>query len=284
MDSLSLQLDSLVPNDPTRLGGQLLDYMSSRLSGPRILQKRGELDGLGDEGEDISVSDEGDSTPSVTASSPGSFEYPPFDPYSTIPSSPLSDSSSPLRSSDITSPVRDDNSYRSKEYLSDFSGYDEQEGSADVRSVNEVNDRADQSRYPRGSKEFYLEVMQTGDDESSGDTTLNDETRRRLQLNSLPDNKSPFNIYNPYLSIDQLLAEFLATADVCDPHMTNIVKKGLHEVLLMEFGSESLVLESLRLLLAREDYLRYASILCTCQACITCITLHLSGISEAFST
>jgi hypothetical protein len=280
MDSLSLQLDSLVPNDLTRLGGQLLDYMSSRLSGPRILQKRGELDGLADSGEEISVP-EGELTPSVSASSPVSFEYPPFDPYSVVPSSPLSDSSLPLRSADDTSTVKGDVTSTGNEHLSNFSTYDEEADSASERAIIELFARADNSRYPRGSKEFYLEEMQRRNDETAGDTTLNDETRKRLQLNALSDTKAPFNIYNPYLSIDQLLAEFLATADVCDPQMTNIVKKGLHEVLLMEFGSESLVLESLRLLLAREDYLRCTLIPNTCPS-----VLHLKApsISQASST
>ena len=56
---------------------------------------------------------------------------------------------------------------------------------------------------------------------------------------------------------DVLLAEFLAAAPVGDEKMTLTVKKGLHEVLLLEFGSESMVLESLRILLSRGDYLRY---------------------------
>lgn len=260
MDSLSLQLDSLVPNDPTRLGGQLLDNMSSRLSGPRILQKRGELDGLGDNGEEISPPVEGVLSPSVAASSPVLMEYPPYGPYPIIPSSPLSDTSSLLQSSDVMSTANVDITSTSNEFLSNISTYDEEAESAGERALNEFFARADNSRYPRGSEEFFLEEMRRKD-ETSGDTALNDEARKRLQLNALSDNKSPFNIYNPYLSIDQLLAEFLATADVCDPQMTNIVKKGLHEVLLMEFGSESLVLESLRLLLAREDYLRCALIL-----------------------
>ena len=55
---------------------------------------------------------------------------------------------------------------------------------------------------------------------------------------------------------DVLLAEFLAAAPVGDEKMTLTVKKGLHEVLLLEFGSESMVLESLRILLSRGDYLR----------------------------
>jgi hypothetical protein len=271
VDSLSLQLDSLEPKNPTRLGGQLLDYMSSRLSGPRILQKRGELDGLAESGEDISLP-EGELTPSVSASSPVSFEYPPFGPYSVIPSSPLSDSSLPLRSPDDMSSVNSDVASTSNEFLSNFITYDEEAESDDERAITELFARADNSRYPRGSKEFYLEEMKRRDNKAQGDTTLNDETRKRLQLNALSDTKVPFNIYNPHLSIDQLLAEFLATADVCDPQMTNIVKKGLHEVLLMEFGSEPLVLESLRLLLAREDYLRCAFILNTCPS-----VLHLQA-------
>ena len=55
---------------------------------------------------------------------------------------------------------------------------------------------------------------------------------------------------------DLLLAEFLAAAPVGDDRMTATVKRGLHDVLLLEFGSESMVLESLRILLSRTDYLR----------------------------
>ena len=55
---------------------------------------------------------------------------------------------------------------------------------------------------------------------------------------------------------DLLLAEFLVAAPVGDERMTATVKKGLHDVLLLEFGSESMVLESLRILFSRWDYLR----------------------------
>lgn len=55
---------------------------------------------------------------------------------------------------------------------------------------------------------------------------------------------------------DLLLAEFLVAAPVGDERMTATVKKGLHDVLLLEFGSESMVLESLRILFSRGDYLR----------------------------
>jgi hypothetical protein len=86
-----------------------------------------------------------------------------------------------------------------------------------------------------------------------------------IDLSGVPVKMSPlFPRSSPQLypstsarnATDVLLAEFLAAAPVGDEKMTLTVKKGLHEVLLLEFGSESMVLESLRILLSRGDYLR----------------------------
>lgn len=235
--------------------------MSSRLSGPRILQKREELDGLQEGREEGFGADQrASSAPDVYSNAAVPFEYIPFGAYPVVLSPPLS-GTSPLAGPDGT-PV--DSAEATSTGIDFLSGLSESEGgraermSRDEEAVNEFFARADSSRYPQGSRGLYYDASQSREDDISGDNTLTDETRKRLQLNALIDTKAPYNIYNPHLSIDQLLAEFLKTADVGDSHMTNIVKRGLHEVLLMEFGSETLVLESLRLLLAREDYLRCA--------------------------
>lgn len=54
----------------------------------------------------------------------------------------------------------------------------------------------------------------------------------------------------------QLLEKFLKAAEVGDGVTTEIVKKALYEVLLLEFGSEEAVLSSLRTLLAAQDYMK----------------------------
>ena len=64
----------------------------------------------------------------------------------------------------------------------------------------------------------------------------------RMSLSQFPRSSTQIFPSTPARNAtDLLLAEFLAAAPVGDERMTATVKRGLHEVLLLEFGSESIV-------------------------------------------
>ena len=256
----------MLVGDSSLMESLLFDTANSVLSTPRIQQKRDLLsradsivkdtkesgadeDSQGEgEGEKQRDEDEEIISKALTTTqyvmdadqNYTSFVYPPF--------GKITADSTPLYSPSTTPPISligtgSVNRNHDKSESLDFAEY-----SSDEEKVMTLLSKVEGSD-PETQIKYILESLQGSGPGSSAsqDKGQSKSTRSVPRASSGDDMKDASHL---------LLEKFLIAAEVGDAAMTEIVKKALYEVLLLEFGSEHVVLSSLRILLAAEDYMK----------------------------